>query len=68
MMAEKVEKPINFLMHNIPNWCENTLNFLQEMLKDFLSLSNQFKTLCIKGLKSGNIQRWTYCKVNKNKI
>ena len=57
MMAEKVEKPINFLMHNIPNWFENTLNFLQEMLKDFQSLSNQFKTLCIKGLKSGNIQR-----------
>lgn len=56
-MAEKVEKPINLLMHNIPNWFENTLNFLQEMLKDFQSLSNQFKTLCIKGLKSGNIQR-----------
>ena len=37
-------------MHIVPKWSDILLKILQQMLQDFLSVSDQFGTLCIKGL------------------
>ena len=46
----------NLLMHNVPKMVRHTLKILQQMQQDFLSVSDHFGTLCIKGLNSDLIE------------
>ena len=39
-------------MHIVPKWSDILLKILQQMLQDFLSVSDQFGTLCIKVLRT----------------
>ena len=43
-------------MHNVPKMVRHTLKILQQMQQDFLSVSDHFGTLCIKGLNSDFIK------------
>ena len=43
-------------MHNVPKMVRHTLKILQQMQQDFLSVSDHFGTLCIKGLNSDLIE------------
>ena len=37
-------------MRNVPKWSEKSCKCCKKMLEDFLSVSDEFRTLCIKGL------------------
>ena len=39
-------------MHIVPKWSDILLKILQQMLQDFLSVPDQFGTLCIKVLRT----------------
>ena len=54
-MDNESAKCMNYLMHNAPKW-PDTLKILQQMLQNFQSVSDHFRTLCIKGLSCSLFQ------------
>ena len=50
MQYSQIYASLNPLVHNATKW-PVTLKTLQRLLQDFLSMSEHFGTLCIKGLR-----------------
>ena len=50
LLTGKITPSVYPFMHNVSKW-PDTSKILQQMLQDFYSAYDDFKTLCLKGLK-----------------